>query len=718
MKRLLTSATLALSMLWACCPLFAQLQEPTPPINLIIDSDMSLDADDVGDHAVLWALSNRHEVNVLALIASSANDYSAPAMHAIATYYGHPDVPVGAHKGSTPTGDSSAVSPYAQQITNQFGTPGDTRFNYPDAVTVYRQALAKAPDNSVYIISNGYFQPLQALLQSAPDSISPLTGVQLVAQKVRRFVCSAGWFPSGHEHNFGVDADAASYVFANWPGEIVSTGAQIAYDVNTGPSPNSDGNKDPVKRAYDLQGVATTPAWGQLAVLYAVRGLSSNFSVAGYNGQTTIDPTTGQFPGSNFWSPTPNMGHSYLGRQSSADTLAAIINPLIQSSSNMPILRSISPSTVQAGSAGQSVTLSGSNFFSDSQVLFNGDPRPTTFASGTQLTVQLSSSDLAQSGNASVSVLNSSEGNWQSSALNLSISAGAPALTTISPASATAGSGPITVTATGSNFVASSVVQVNGSVRSTAFVSSMQVTATLTAADLASAGLLSITVNTPSVGTSGALTFTVNNAVPSLSSLSPNGVLAGSSGFTLTVNGSNFMSGSVVQVNGLARTTTFVSATQLTAAIPSSDVAAAGNLAITVSNPTPGGGASAPLTLPVNNPVPVISSVSPNPAIAALTGFTITVTGTGFVRSSVVLFDGKARPTTFVSSTQLAADVSAGTSIGSHTVNVVNPAPGGGTSNPASVTVVSILGKMILPETEQLLAPLAARPEPLFSGLV
>ena len=717
MKRFSSPATLALFALLMTLPSFSQLQEPTQPVNVIIDSDMSLDADDVGDHAVLWGLQNRHEVNVLALIASSANDYSAPAMRAIASYYGHPEVPVGAHKGATPTADNSANSPYAQRISIEFGTPGDTRFNYPDAVTVYRQALANAADGSVYIISNGYFQPLQALLQSGPDGISPLTGLQLVAQKVRRFVCSAGWFSSGNEHNFNVDPDAASYVFANWPGEIVSTGAQMSWDTNTGPSASSDPTKDPVKRAYNLQGVATTPAWGQLAVLYAIRGLGSNFSVAGYNGQTVVDPSTGQFPGSNFWSPSPNKGHSYLQKAIPADTMAAIINPLLQSSSNMPILRSISPATLTAGGPAQSITLNGSNFFSDSQALFNGSSRPTTFVSGTQLTVELSAGDLAQPGNPGLTVSNASEGNWTSNEVKLSISAGVPTLSGMSPTSATAGTGPITLSVTGSSFGASSVVQVNGSARTTTFVSSTQLTATLTAADLANAGLLSITVTTPSVGTSGSLTFTVNNGVPSLSSLSPAGALVGSSGFTLTVNGGNFVSTSVVQVNGSARTTTFVSATRVTAAIPSSDLTTAGNLAITVSNPAPGGGTSTALNLAVNNPVPVITSVSPNPVIAAGSGFTLTVNGTGFVRSSVVLFDGKASPTTFVNATQLTVNVSGGTGIGSHTVNVVNPAPGGGTSNSASVNVVSLLGELFTPYLGGLSLPLEAQSES-FASLV
>src|SRR5262252_7436117 len=163
---------------------FGQLQNPVPPVNIIIDSDMAISVDDVGDQAVLLSLVNRGEVNVLAEICSSANDFSAPAMHAIATYYGHPNIPIGAHMGTTPNLENSATSNYNQQLVSQFGIPGDTRANYPDAVAVYRQALAGAPDHSVYIVSAGYFEPLQGLLQSPADATSPLTGTQLVAQNV------------------------------------------------------------------------------------------------------------------------------------------------------------------------------------------------------------------------------------------------------------------------------------------------------------------------------------------------------------------------------------------------------------------------------------------------------------------------------------------------------------------------------------------------------
>src|SRR5205823_253917 len=119
-------------------------------------------------------------------------------------------------------------------------------------------------------------------------------------------------------------------------------------------------------------------------------------------------------------------------------------------------------------------------------------------------------------------------------------------------------------------------------------------------------GSLSITVANPAPGggTSGTLALAVNNPLPSLSTISPASVTAGAAAFSLTVTGNNFLRQSVVQINGANRATTFVSTTQLTAAIPASDVAAAGRLSVTVVNPAPGGGVSSAITLVVNNPVP------------------------------------------------------------------------------------------------------------------
>src|SRR5215467_3199150 len=110
MNRIVSSCLLTCVLLFSASRAFSQLTTPTQPVNIIIDSDMAPSVDDVGDHAVMWALANRGEVNVLAEICSSANDFSAPAMHAIAVYYGHPNILIGAHKGSTPNLENSATS--------------------------------------------------------------------------------------------------------------------------------------------------------------------------------------------------------------------------------------------------------------------------------------------------------------------------------------------------------------------------------------------------------------------------------------------------------------------------------------------------------------------------------------------------------------------------------------------------------------------------------
>lgn len=80
--------------------------------------------------------------------------------------------------------------------------------------------------------------------------------------------------------------------------------------------------------------------------------------------------------------------------------------------------------------------------------------------------------------------------------------------------------------------------------------------------------------------------------MPSIDSTAPTGATAGSGNFVLAVAGTGFVPGSVVQWNGSERTTRFVSATQLVAYIPGSDVASTGSAQLTVVNPTPGGGAS------------------------------------------------------------------------------------------------------------------------------
>jgi inosine-uridine nucleoside N-ribohydrolase len=319
----------------------ARAQVSTPPVNIILDSDIASNVDDVGDHALLWGLVKNGEANVLALITSSANDYSAPTVYAIAKYCNHPNVPIGAYQGNTPGSYDTTFSYYTQQVTNQFGKPGDTRRNYPDPVTVYRQALANAPNNSVSIVAGGFYEPLYGLLRSGPDAISTMTGMQLVSAKVKQLVPVAGWFPDSGtyqgSYNFANDADAASYVIANWPTPIVFVGTEVGYDVVTGPAANADPIRNPIKLAYNLYCgngqwcPNTQTAWTQVGILYAVRGgMGSMFTYGGLNGTTVIWNNSQAVPGRNIWTQSPNAQRSYIEKIVPASTMQNIINPLIQ----------------------------------------------------------------------------------------------------------------------------------------------------------------------------------------------------------------------------------------------------------------------------------------------------------------------------------------------------------------------------------------------------
>ncbi len=112
----------------------------------------------------------------------------------------------------------------------------------------------------------------------------------------------------------------------------------------------------------------------------------------------------------------------------------------------------------------------------------------------------------------------------------------------------------------------------------------------------AQTGTLTIT---DSAGTQTVQLIAVNPK-PTITSLSPASATHGGAGFTLTVSGTNYINSSVVNWAGSPRTTTYVSATEVTATINAADIAKAGSYKVTVTNPAPGGGTSAASTFTVN----------------------------------------------------------------------------------------------------------------------
>jgi hypothetical protein len=373
------------------------------------------------------------------------------------------------------------------------------------------------------------------------------------------------------------------------------------------------------------------------------------------------------------------------------------LNFTIASPSPIPRVTTISPTTIQAGSAGFTLTVNGSGFVNSSVVRFNGNPLPTTFASATQLTAQVSASDIANAGSASITVFTAPPGGGTSNAAILSVSVPpnpVPAITALNPGAVTSGTGPFTLTVTGSNFVQNSVVRFNGQDRQTTFISATELRAAILASDILNGGSATITVfnPTPAGGVSNPLTLTINFAPPTITTLSPVSAVAGGPAFQLTVFGANFAPGSVVRWNGQDRVTQFISVTELAIQVPAADIANVGSATISVFSPPPGGGASNEVTFNITQaarPAPRITTINPNNAAAGGADFTLTVSGQNFVSDSVVRWNGSARPTTFANSTQLTAQIPAAdiASAGTASVTVFTPPAGGGESNAAIFTI-------------------------------
>ena len=165
-----------------CWPAVTGLcQTGKSPAHIIFDTDMGGDCDDVGALFILHGAVARGDAKLLATIGCISSDAIAPALDAMNTWFGHPEIPVGTLKDA-----GFLVGPhYTAEIARRFPHKFASGKEYPDAITLYRQILAKQPDNSVIVLAVGPLRNLAHLLRSLPDAASPLDGRALIAKKVQ-----------------------------------------------------------------------------------------------------------------------------------------------------------------------------------------------------------------------------------------------------------------------------------------------------------------------------------------------------------------------------------------------------------------------------------------------------------------------------------------------------------------------------------------------------
>lgn len=349
------------------------------PVQLIIDTDMAGDVDDVGALCIAHTMADAGEVDILAVVHDSLVPEGVNAVRSINRYFDRADIPLGAYHDDDYCCDDlrdQGPRPYVHSIGT--AAAADETPVAPSVVT-YRRALAAAEDGSVVIALIGFATALLALLRSAPDEHSSLAGPGLVSRKVRRLVWMGGRYPDSRtygspEFNFagrgsspsGLAAITAGVMFA-WPASTPITwlGAEVGWDVCHGMRLVEQPEDSPCRRAYEAWGSVygnccncghpggriERQSWDPMVILFAVRavmgdetqGNASELSYLGLSAHQTGHMELRMPEGHTVWSDEPppfagqgTQGYLYFANTSAPDAYAATIDELLAAHSPPP----------------------------------------------------------------------------------------------------------------------------------------------------------------------------------------------------------------------------------------------------------------------------------------------------------------------------------------------------------------------------------------------
>jgi uncharacterized protein (DUF1800 family) len=346
--------------------------------------------------------------------------------------------------------------------------------------------------------------------------------------------------------------------------------------------------------------------------------------IAGGNATLGTIDASGMYTAPEF-PPTPNSITITAAETSNARQLgnvgATLNNPVPQLTSVVPLSVAQGPFTI---------TLTGLHFAQGAVAYMGTTALTTTYVSSTQLTATGTATS-AQAGTQTITVHNPNPGASVSAGVNLVIQGNV--VVVVAPATAMVRTGnqqAFTATVTGAlNLSVTWTVNgvAGGNPTSGTIAANGTYTAPLTLPTPNTVTVTATSVEDPT--RAGSATVTLENAIPVISSVAPT-ILTANTQFAMTVNGTGFTPGSIVNLGAMALSTTFVAPTQLVA-VGTPTLAQVGTAPVTVVNPDPGGSTSAPFNVQVVGPNSNITvTVSPKTATLGagnVQQFQATVTG-------------------------------------------------------------------------------------------
>ncbi|MES2428552.1 MAG: nucleoside hydrolase [Bacteroidota bacterium] len=306
----------------------AQKAIKAKPVNIIFDSDMGPDYDDVGAITILHALADKSEARILATMVSNRYEGIAAVLNVFNTYFHRPNILIGV------PGENAVNIRDGQHWTDTLLAkyPHKIKANADawNAVKLYRKLLAAEPDHSVTIVTVGFLTNISDLLNSQADQYSVLDGKMLIQKKVKLLVSMAGKFPSGYEFNVDKDIAASNNVFQNIGIPVIYSGFEIGEKIKTGlPLINNEAiQNSPVKDVFRIaiplskSDAAGRMSWDETAVLIAIKGYQSYYDL--HKGKMAVVTADGK----NTWDDN-GAGQGYIVEKVDHQIVQDMINTLI-----------------------------------------------------------------------------------------------------------------------------------------------------------------------------------------------------------------------------------------------------------------------------------------------------------------------------------------------------------------------------------------------------
>ena len=281
--------------------------------NFILGTDWWTDCDDAVALRILARAHKAGEISLKAIGINACMEHSVTSLEGFLNSEDVRDVPIGIDLEGT---DFGGKPPYQKRLSS-LKEKYNSNVDAEDAVRLYRRTLAEARD-PVEIIEIGFLQVIANVLQSEADDLSPLSGIELVKQKVKKLWVMAGKWdePDGKENNFARNARArvAAAAFCKLcPVPVTFLGWEVSFDVITGGVlPKGDVLYNAL---CDFGRPEGRSSWDPMLVLLAVVGEEAEAGYDVVRGVASVEEESGV----NHFSVDENGLHAYVVKNQNND---------------------------------------------------------------------------------------------------------------------------------------------------------------------------------------------------------------------------------------------------------------------------------------------------------------------------------------------------------------------------------------------------------------